>query len=332
MALQRRWRRWLIFVCALLALELWRDARPQVSADPSRTVAFAFGKAQSEELGSEDDDLPIKTGPLGWLHYDVILASRTSYPVALMIGFTCYGNVLLRKESGDKQYPSWIFGWLLGMVCYTYPGAIFSDLMFVSNAPQRALSNDNILWCFSFWYLVVQNSDAAYKFLQQKHVFVWLTTWWLADATRASLLFLERAVAEQPVFARGVWQAFVWCGAGPVARLIEKSIRGHPVPSLDKVQPNSLNFLKFPLIAMFWNMIFYMCVLAFFTDCGFLSPEPKLDMVECAAAHEDFYGFCTYLPCVLHLCRAYWAMYSQGGVVIFGDGFCMGARHEFLRK
>ena len=30
-------------------------------------------------------------------------------------------------------------------------------------------------------------------------VFIWLTTWWLADATRASLLFLERAVAIQPV-------------------------------------------------------------------------------------------------------------------------------------
>lgn len=73
-----------------------------------------------------------------------------------------------------------------------------------------------------------------------------------------------------------------------------------------------MNFLKFPLIAMFWNMIFYMChpqmlnwvgapfyclpsnhsfgtcrsALAFFTDCGFLGPEPKLDMVQCAAAHE----------------------------------------------
>lgn len=330
----RLWRRWLIFVCAMLLQELCRDAC-RVS-NQRRMTAFAFGgKSQSQEdlqAEDEEDELPIKSGPLGWLHYDVILASRTSYPVALMIGFTCYGNVLLRKESGDKQYPSWIFGWLLGMVCYTYPGAIFSDLMFVSNAPQRALSNNNILWCFSFWYLVVQNSDAAYKFLQQKHVFVWLTTWWLADATRASLLFLERAVAEQPVFARGVWQAFVWCGAGPVARLIEKSIRGHPVPPLDKVQPNSMNFLKFPLIAMFWNMIFYMSALAFFTDCGFLGPEPKLDMVQCAAAHEDFYGFCTYLPCVLHLCRAYWAMYSQGGVVIFGDGFCMGGRHEFLRK
>ena len=65
------------------------------------------------------------------------------------------------------------------------------------------------------------------------------------------------------------------------------------------MQPNSLNFLKFPLIAMFWNMIFYMsppmcahlrcvrCCLAFFTDCGFFSAEPKLDMVECGQAHED---------------------------------------------
>ena len=25
-----------------------------------------------------------------------------------------------------------------------------------------------------------------------------------------------------------------------------------------EVQPNSLNFLKFPLVAMFWNMIFYL--------------------------------------------------------------------------
>lgn len=28
--------------------------------------------------------------------------------------------------------------------------------------PRRALSNNNILCCFSFWYLVVQNSDAAW--------------------------------------------------------------------------------------------------------------------------------------------------------------------------
>ncbi|CAE7408959.1 ftsH [Symbiodinium necroappetens] len=124
-----------------------------------------------------------------------------------MIGFTCYGNVVLRKESADKPYPSWLFGWLLGMVCYTYPGAVFSDLLFVPNAPLRALTNNNILLWFSIWYLLIQNSMWVYKSLQQKHVFIWLTTWWLADATRASLLFLERAVAHQPVFARGVWQA-----------------------------------------------------------------------------------------------------------------------------
>ncbi|CAJ1419920.1 unnamed protein product [Effrenium voratum] len=306
-------RRRLWILLGLAVFELWRRE--------SESRAFVTEKIASSDL---DDDEPDKRGPLGWLHYDVILASRTSYPVALMIGFTCYGNVMLRKECGDKRYPSWIFGWLLGMVCYTYPGAIFSDLVFVSGAPQRALSNDNIFLCFSFWYLVVQYSDTAYRLLQQQHVFIWLTTWWLADATRASLLFLERAVAIQPVFARGVWQAFVWCVAGPTARLVEKSIRGVPVPTLDKVQPNSMNILKFPLIAMFWNMMVY---LAYLTDCQFLSATPKMDMVECGAAHEDFYGFCTYLPCVMHLCRAYWAMYSQGGLVIFGDGFCMGRSH-----
>lgn len=287
-------------------------------------VLLVLPSASPPRAFVEDESEPAARGPLGWLHYDVILAARTSYPLALMIGFTCYGNVLLRKESGDKPYPSWLFGWLLGMVCYTYPGAIFSDLLMVPNAPLRAMTNNNILMCFSFWYLVIQNVDAVYKFLNGKHVFIWLTTWWLADATRASLLFLERAVAHQPVFARGVWQAFIWCGAGPVARLIEKSIRGEPVPSLDKVQPNSMNFLKFPLIAMFWNMIFYMCYLAYFTDCDLFAKNAPMNMVECGAKHEDFYGLCVYVPCLLHLGRAYYSMYQQGGQVIFGDGFCMG--------
>mmetsp|Transcript_47702 Transcript_47702/g.85884 ORF Transcript_47702/g.85884 Transcript_47702/m.85884 type:complete len:314 (+) Transcript_47702:48-989(+) len=294
----------LLLVTALLMASSWL---------PTSTLAFV----------AEEGDTDFK-GPLGWLHYDVILAARTSYPLALMSGFTCYGNVLLRKESGDKPYPSWLFGWLLGMVCYTYPGAIFSDLLFVPNAPLRAMTNNNILMCFSFWYIVIQNSEKVYRFLCGKHVFIWLTTWWLADATRASLLFLERAVTHQPVLARGVWQAFIWCGAGPVARLIEKSIRGEPVPSLDKVQPNTLNFLKYPLVAMFWNMIFYLCYLAYATECNLFSKDAPMTMVECGNKYQDFYGACVYGPCLLHLGRAYYAMYSQGGQVIFGDGFCMG--------
>jgi len=331
----RRFRR-LLVLGLVVALLSWSTLEVRAFLNDSARTAFSAFTPWTERKApvpedAEEIEEPVRKGPLGWLHYDVILASRTSYPVALMIGFTCYGNVVLRKESADKPYPSWLFGWLLGMVCYTYPGAVFSDLLFVPNAPLRALTNDNILICFSVWYLLVQNSTWVYKFLQRKHVFIWLTTWWLADATRASLLFLERAVAHQPVFARGVWQAFVWCGAGPVARLVEKSIRGEPVPALDKVQPNSLNFLKFPLIAMFWNMIFYMVVLAYFTDCKFFDAHPKLDMVQCAAKYEDFYGFCTYMPCVLHLGRAYYALYSQGGMVIFGDGFCMG-RSDFIKK
>ena len=165
-------------------------------------------------------------------------------------------------------------------------------------------------------------------------------------------------------------------------------IRGSCGAFFRKVQPNSMNFLKFPLIAMFWNMIFYMplvqqkwvglgsgqwaakmrtgtgplqtsnagvltrwmeeerqhllhcnfcisqclsdqskstdnctetlftflnkswqiippkphwqassvgwvmlrsarCFLAFFTDCAFLSNEPKMNMVECGQANEE---------------------------------------------
>lgn len=88
--------------CSILALALlgccWHSA-------------FTWrGKPQAqEEVAEYDEDLPARGGPLGWLHYDVILASRTTYPVALMvrspqkplkpsqIGFTCYGNVLLRR-------------------------------------------------------------------------------------------------------------------------------------------------------------------------------------------------------------------------------------------
>mmetsp|Transcript_73499 Transcript_73499/g.118601 ORF Transcript_73499/g.118601 Transcript_73499/m.118601 type:complete len:326 (+) Transcript_73499:71-1048(+) len=297
---------------------------------PGGSSSRAFLAAAS---ATPEDEAPVRSNtPLDWLHYDVILASRTSYPLALMFGFNCYGNVLLRKESGDKPYPTWIFGWMLGFVCYTYPGAIFSDLLFVSNAPLRAMSNNNILMCFSFWYLVIQNCDSVYKFLNRKHVFILLTTWWLADATRASLLFLERAVTEQPVFARGVWQAFIWCGAGPIARLIEKSIRGLPVPSLDKVQPNTLNLLKFPLIAMFWNMIGYLVYFAYLSDCNLFAKEGALTMVQCGAKHQDVFAFCTYLPCLLHLGRAYYALYSQDGQVIFGDGFCMPIRRVSAKQ
>ncbi|CAE8685369.1 unnamed protein product, partial [Polarella glacialis] len=76
---------------------------------PGGSSSRAFLAAAS---ATPEDEAPVRSNtPLDWLHYDVILASRTSYPLALMFGFNCYGNVLLRKESGDKPYPTWIFGW-----------------------------------------------------------------------------------------------------------------------------------------------------------------------------------------------------------------------------
>lgn len=289
-------------------------------ASPRAFLPAVVGDADTEEGSSGFQS------PLEWLHYDVILAARTSYPLALMIGFTCYGNVLLRKECADKPYPNWLFGWPLGFMCYTYPGAVVSDLFFVPNAPLRAMTNNNIFLCFSFWYILVQNSDRVYKLLTGKHTFIFLTAWFLADATRASLLFLERAVAHQAVFARGVWQAFIWCSAGPIVRVAERCLRGEQLPPLDKLQPNSLNVLKFPLVMMFWNMIFYLVYLGYFSDCKlFENAEDSLNMVECGARYKDLYAACTYVPVLLHIARGYWNLYAQGGKAVFGETFCMGA-------
>lgn len=292
---------------------------------PSRTFLGMERSVAVEDDG--EDEVTRGNRLLDWLHYDVILASRTSYPVALMFGFTCYGNVLLRRECGDKPYPNWLFGWILGFMCYTYPGAVFSDLFFVPNAPLRAMSNNNILALFSFWFLVIQYYEPAYKFLTRKEVFLLLTTWWLADATRASLLFLERSVTPPatPVFARGVWQCFIWCAAGPLVRVGERCLRGETPPKLDMLQPNTLNVLKYPLVAMWAIMFGYLVFMAKFTDCGIFSPG-GLTMVECGNRYQDVYAFCTYLACALHLGRGCWALYGPGGgSVIFGDTFCLGS-------
>lgn len=311
-----------VLVLALFAL--W-----YLSGSATSAQTFLGGGQSVEAEDHEEDEDAVTRGfrLLDWLHYDVILASRTSYPQALMIGFTCYGNVLLRRECGDKPYPNWLFGWLLGFICYTYPGAVFSDLLFVPNAPLRAMSNNNILFWFSFWFAVIQHYEPAYKFLTRKEVFLLLTTWWLADATRASLLFLERSVTPPaaPVFARGVWQCFIWCGAGPLVRVGERCLRGEPVPKLDALQPNTLNVLKYPLVAMWAIMFGYLVFMSYFADCGIFRPG-GLTMVECGSKYQDVFAFCTYLACALHLARGYWALYGPGGGhVIFGDTFCLGS-------
>jgi len=258
---------------------------------------------------------------LDWLHYKVIIASHTGYPIALMLGFNCFGNVLLRKECKGQPYPNWLFGYLLGFVCYTYPSAVFSDLVFVRDSP-RAMSNNNIIIIYTFWFIVIQTCEPVYRFLTQKHVFVMLTTWWLADATRASMCFLERAVTHQAVFARGVFQAFIWCSAGPIMRVAEASIRGAEITPLDKVQPNTFNAFKYPLVAMWMIMMSYMLYMMYFTDCN-LFGKGGLTMVECGQKNDDIYAFFVYLACGLHIARSAWSIYGLGdGKVIFNHCMC----------
>lgn len=273
-------------------------------------------------------------GPLSWLHNDVMIASHSSYPSVLMFGFTAFGNVLLRKECGGKPYANWLFGYLLGFVCYTYPGAVFSDLTFVAGAPIRCMSNNNIIFFYTMWFLLIQYVEAIYQMFLNKHVFVILTTWWLADATRASLCFLERAVANQAVFARGVFQCFIWCGAGPIARLIEKGVRGEPMPNLAALQPNSMNAFKYPLVAMWLTMMTWLVFLGFFTDCNIFGNDdgPQLTMVECGAKHDEMYAYLTYLSMGLNIARNYQGLLGIGSKGLYMDSCWGGVCWAFVKK
>mmetsp|Transcript_22941 Transcript_22941/g.51029 ORF Transcript_22941/g.51029 Transcript_22941/m.51029 type:complete len:300 (+) Transcript_22941:60-959(+) len=270
---------------------------------------------------AEIDEAPAMGGPLDWLHYNVILASRTGYPIPLMIGFTLYGNVMLRKESGGKPYPNWIFGWPIGLIVYTYPASVFSDLFFQA-VPPRILANNMTFFVFSFWFLVIQFCEPVYKFMLRKQVFIVITTWWLADATRVSLLTMERTVSMQPTLARGLWQAFFWCTIVPTSRCIELALRGLPIPKLDQMVPNTVNFFKHPLISMFFLMVSYLMYMAYFTDCNiFATDGTGISMTECGNKHSDVYAAFTYTACVLHLARSFYTLQVEGKLMM-GDFLC----------
>mmetsp|Transcript_45268 Transcript_45268/g.120061 ORF Transcript_45268/g.120061 Transcript_45268/m.120061 type:complete len:275 (-) Transcript_45268:63-887(-) len=243
-------------------------------------------------------------GALGWLH-GVVVASRTTYPLPLMVGFTLYGNILLRRDSGGKRYPSWIFGVPVGLICYTYAGSLFSEIVFQGISP-RCLGNDNILIVFCMWYVLVQHCDPFYKFCTQPRPFILINTWWFADSTRVSLLTLERAVTNAPsgTFAKGIWQAWFWCAVPPIARCIELGVRTETLPKLEVLQPQSLNAFQYPLVSMFFVMMAYYFTLANLTDCDIFA-EDGISAEECGARYSNVYAGFVYLACGLHLARGF---------------------------
>lgn len=260
-------------------------------------------------------------GPLDWFHYKVLLAARHGYPILLMIGFNIYGNVVLRRESQGKMYPNWIFGWPIGLAIFTYPGTFFCDIIFMGYTP-GILANNNILIVFSCCFILVQYCEPFYKLCTQKNTFVLLTTWWLADATRASLIWTERAVTQSPQFSRGVWHAFFWCCVGPVGRCLELGLRGLPIPKLDAMVPNTMSFWRHPLLTMWLGMIFWLVYLTFFTDCNLFGEGPRLTAVQCGDKHEGVYAAICYTACCMHLLRGFYALHVEGKV-IFGDMCCL---------
>lgn len=238
--------------------------------------------------------------------YSIIQGGHTGYPVPMMFGFICRGNIELRKACGGNPYPTWIIGFFVGIACYVYPGNVLSDALFTPGV-LRGLSNNNIFMCHVFWFLVIQNSQKAYDFLITKHVNIFITVWFLMDATHASLCFLERSVTPplgNPVFARGVFQCFVWCGAAGILQCGEKAMRGVPIPKLDAIIPNSMDVLGNPVIFMWWNMFIYYLIMIYLTDCDIFAKDGK-PAVQCGVDHPDLYAAFHYIPMAAHVFRAY---------------------------
>eukprot|EP00931_Biecheleriopsis_adriatica_P076812 TRINITY_DN50483_c0_g1_i1.p1 TRINITY_DN50483_c0_g1~~TRINITY_DN50483_c0_g1_i1.p1 ORF type:complete len:332 (-),score=40.34 TRINITY_DN50483_c0_g1_i1:96-1091(-) len=270
--------------------------------------AVAFSSVGSEEIEAPSRSL-LSYLPL----YELTNRGHTGYPIPMMFGFTCRGNVELRKACGGKPYPSWMLGFLLGLICYTYPANVMSDALFAPGV-LRGLSNNNILMCYSFWFVLVQSSERLYEVLISKHVYVLLTVWFIWDASHASLCFLERAVSPPlgtPVFSRGLFQCFVWCCAAAILGSAEKAIRGVPIPKLEALIPNHMDIFGHPTICMFWGMVFYMLYLVQFTDCGVFQQGGK-SLFECGVEHPDLYTMCHYVPMALHVLRSYRGSAASG--------------------
>lgn len=95
--------------------------------------------------------------------------------------------------------------------------------------------------------------------------------------------------------------------------MVERSsIRGESPPKLDKLVPNTVNVLKYPLVAMFFNMLGYMLYMVVFTDCNLFGKEGSKSMVQCGVDRPAVYASFIYMPCMLHILRTYHALIPQG--------------------
>lgn len=254
----------------------------------------------------------VSSFPLSFLslfHNDVILAARKSYPLPLMLGFSCYSNVFFRRECGNKPYSHFLFGFPVAFAAFAYPGAIFSDLTL--HNPPRMLHNNRLLFVFTAWFVLIQNSDRVYNFLSKRTVLIILTTWWLIDATRGGLCSLERAVsASEAYFSRGLMQVFVWCTVGPILRQAEAIVRGGSRNASEFMAMNSLNAFKYPTLSMFLILILWLIYLGVFADCNDVLGR-RLTMVECGDRHRQKYAILVYLQGALHVARGLWAFYLE---------------------
>lgn len=266
-------------------------------------VEVAEARGVDRELGLAEWTLSDRLFAfLHFFHHKVVVASHTTYPAQLMFGRILFGNILLRKACDGNRYPSLLVGYALGFVCYIYPSAIATDVVLLGE-PARTMGNNAILLLYTMHFFIIQSFPSIYRFLTRPFPFALLNAWWLADATRGSLVFLELVVSQHAVFARGIFHAVLWVSAGPILGILEARVRGGQPQHLEEALPNSMNVFRYASISSLFTMLFYLLYLTWFSDCNMFG-RGGLTMVECGKQYDGLFAGLVYLNATLHLARS----------------------------
>lgn len=237
--------------------------------------------------------------------HEMILRARDEYPLPLIMGFTCHGAVLAWKEGLLSPGSSLIFTSFLAYFCYTYPSSATSELVLQGKSP-GSVFNTHVFLCFFSFVILLRTSRLFQRLVQVDFVFLIIQTFWLLDATRCSLVTLERNMERKTndwtffsCAGATVWSAAVWCCAPYLWRAVEKNVRGIKPPRFRELLPNSLDVIRFPLIMTFVAIIFYSFVLKYY-----LCPESNLSYKQCGDKHPLFYAWTVYTVVIVHLIRS----------------------------
>jgi len=180
---------------------------------------------------------------------------------------------------------------LMGFLCYTYPGSILVDIIFRKKFP-GCMMDTTIIVVYTICFALCQ-SKRFNKFIKRPWIMLCIRAIWAADAQRLSLLMLERAVWPNPTFRKGLWVSMCFWMSGPCLRSMEwKACNRH----LNRESRQPLYLLLIPgCIALM-----YLSFLMWFSNCNTLSATP-MSMSRCVDEHGNVYALPVYIAMLFSL-------------------------------